>query len=73
MATEYIEQHDADYYVAGPRISPDSVVIPFRRGESPETICRSFRLLRLKQAAVARSRTMREKQMLGANAAMSVR
>jgi uncharacterized protein (DUF433 family) len=49
MAKEYIEQRDSNYYVAGTRISLDSIVHAFRRGESPETICQNFELLRLEE------------------------
>jgi uncharacterized protein (DUF433 family) len=49
MAREYIEQRDGNYYVAGTRISLDSIVHAFRRGESPETICQNFELLRLEE------------------------
>jgi uncharacterized protein (DUF433 family) len=49
MAKEYIEQRDGNYYVAGTRISLDSLVHAFRRGESPETICQNFELLRLEE------------------------
>lgn len=49
MAKEYIELRDGSYYVAGTRISLDSIVHAFRRGESPETICQSFELLRLEE------------------------
>jgi uncharacterized protein (DUF433 family) len=49
MAKEYIEQRDGSYYVAGTRISLDSMVHAFRRGESPETICQNFELLRLEE------------------------
>jgi hypothetical protein len=35
MAKEYIEEPDGNYYVAGTRISLDSIVHAFRRGESP--------------------------------------
>ena len=49
MATEYIEQRDGNYYVAGTRISLDSIVHAFRRGESPETICQNFELLPLEE------------------------
>jgi uncharacterized protein (DUF433 family) len=49
MAKEYIEERDGNYYVAGTRISLDSVVYAFRRGESPETICQNFELLRLEE------------------------
>jgi uncharacterized protein (DUF433 family) len=47
MAKEYIEERDGNYYVADTRISLDSIVYAFRRGESPETICQNFELLRL--------------------------
>jgi uncharacterized protein (DUF433 family) len=49
MAKEYIEQRDGNYYIAGSRISLDSIVYAFRRGESPESICQNFELLRLEQ------------------------
>jgi uncharacterized protein (DUF433 family) len=49
MAKEYIEERDGNYYVAGTRISLDSIVHAFRRGESPETICLNFELLRLEE------------------------
>jgi uncharacterized protein (DUF433 family) len=49
MATEYIEERNGNYYVAGTRISLDSIVHAFHRGESPETICQNFELLRLEE------------------------
>src|SRR5713226_6602872 len=49
MAKEYIEQRDGNYYVAGTRVSLDSIVHAFRRGESPETICLNFELLQLEE------------------------
>ncbi len=49
MAKEYIEERDGNYYVAGTRISLDSIAHAFRCGESPETICQNFELLRLEE------------------------
>jgi uncharacterized protein (DUF433 family) len=49
MANEYVQERDGNYYVADTRISLDSIVHAFRRGESPETICRNFELLRLEE------------------------
>jgi uncharacterized protein (DUF433 family) len=49
MVKEYIEQRDGAYYVARTRISLDSIVHAFLRGESPETICQNFELLRLEE------------------------
>jgi uncharacterized protein (DUF433 family) len=49
MAKEYIDQRDGNYYVAGTRVSLDSIVHAFRRGESPETTCQNFELLGLEE------------------------
>ncbi len=49
MDKTYVEQRDGGYYVAGERVSLDSVVYAFRRGSSPETIRRSFPSLTLEQ------------------------
>ena len=45
MHGEYIEQRDGGYYVAGTRISLDSVVCAFNRGDSPERILEEFPLV----------------------------
>jgi uncharacterized protein (DUF433 family) len=39
---EYVEQRNGGYYVAGTRISLDSVVYGFLRGETPEQIEDSY-------------------------------
>jgi uncharacterized protein (DUF433 family) len=44
--SEYIEERNGGYYVAGTRISLDSVVYAFNRGESPERILEEFPLLK---------------------------
>ena len=49
MSKEYIERRDGSYYIADTRISLDSIVYAFHRGESPETICQNFELLDLEQ------------------------
>jgi len=49
MPKEYIEQRERNYYIAGTRVSLDSIVHAFRRGESPETICQNFEVLRLEE------------------------
>ena len=38
MDKQYVEFHDEGYWIAGTRISLDSVVIAFQGGLSPETI-----------------------------------
>jgi uncharacterized protein (DUF433 family) len=43
--TNYVEQRNGGYYVAGTRVSLDSVVYEFRRGSAPESILRSFHLI----------------------------
>jgi uncharacterized protein (DUF433 family) len=45
----YVEQRDDAYWIAGTRISLDSVVYAFLRGAAPESIARSFPLLTLEQ------------------------
>ena len=42
---EYVEQREGGYYIAGTRISLDSIVHPFKNGASPEGILRSFPLI----------------------------
>ncbi len=49
MANEYVEQRNGGYYVRGTRVSLDSVVYAFLRGESPEGIAESFPALSLEQ------------------------
>ena len=49
MAKEYIDQQDGNFYIAGTRVLVDSIVHAFLRGESPETICQNFELLRLEE------------------------
>lgn len=49
MTSEYIEERNGGYYVAGTRISLDSVVYSFERGNLPEAIQKEFPLLRLPQ------------------------
>ena len=47
---QYVEQRDGGYYVAGTRVSLDSVVYAFLRGESPDSILESFPSLSLEQS-----------------------
>ena len=49
MSKEYIEQRDGNYYVSGTRVSLDSLIHAFHRGESPETICQNFEILHLEE------------------------
>ena len=45
----YVEQHDRGYWVAGTRVSLDSMVCGFLRGQSPESIVQSFPVLTLEE------------------------
>jgi len=49
MHSEYIEQRNGGYYVAGTRISLDSVVYSFKEGQSPEAIQEDFPSLKRAQ------------------------
>ncbi len=47
--SEYIEHLNGGFYVAGTRVSLDSIVYSFRGGDSPETIRQNFSSLTLEQ------------------------
>jgi len=49
MSPTYIEQHDGGYWIAGTRVSLDSVVYRWLEGLSPETIAECFPALSLEQ------------------------
>ncbi len=49
MAKDYIEERDGGYFVVGARVSLDSIIYAFLRGESPEGIADSFPALTLEQ------------------------
>lgn len=49
MHSEYIEQRHGGYYIAGTRISLDSVVYSFNEGPSPEAIQEDFPSLKRSQ------------------------
>jgi uncharacterized protein (DUF433 family) len=49
MHRGYVEQRNGGYYVAGTRISLDSVVYAFNEGQSPEAIQEDFPLLKRSQ------------------------
>jgi uncharacterized protein (DUF433 family) len=49
MHSEYIEQRNGGYYLAGTRISLDSVVYSFNEGQSPDAIQEDFPSLKLAQ------------------------
>lgn len=49
MTKEYVEQRNGGYYVAGSRVSLDSIVHAYWRGQSPESILQSFPVLNLEQ------------------------
>lgn len=49
MKKAYVEKKNGGYWIAGTRISLDSVVYAFNQGASPETIKREFPLLTLEE------------------------
>ena len=49
MTSEPIEERNGGYYLAGTRISLDSVVYSFKRGNSPEAIQAEYAFLTLAQ------------------------
>ena|SRR5271157_2635257 len=49
MAKEYVERRDGGYWIAGTRVSLDSIVYAFLRGAAPEGIVQSFPILKLEE------------------------
>ncbi|HEV1284540.1 MAG TPA: DUF433 domain-containing protein [Bryobacteraceae bacterium] len=49
MAKDYVEERNGGYYVAGTRVSLDSIVHCFQEGLSPEAILAEFDTLTLAQ------------------------
>ena len=49
MNKQYVEQRDGGYWVAGTRVSLDSMVYAFLSGQTAETIAQSFPVLTLEQ------------------------
>jgi len=45
----YVEQRDGGYWVAGTRVSLDSLVYAFRDGQTAESLAQSFPVLSLEQ------------------------
>jgi uncharacterized protein (DUF433 family) len=53
MARDYIEKRDGGYWVAGTRVSLDSVVYAFLCGAAPEIIAQSYPVLSLEEVCGA--------------------
>jgi uncharacterized protein (DUF433 family) len=49
MAKEYVEQREQGYWIAGTRVSLDSVIYAFLRGSAPENIAQSYPVLHLEE------------------------
>ena len=49
MSKSYVEKQDGGYWVAGTRVSLDSIVYAFLDGQTAESIAQSFPVLRLEQ------------------------
>ena len=64
MAKEYIEQRNGGYVIEGTRVSLDSLVYAFLRGESPEGIAESFPALGLEQIFGALAFYMANREMV---------
>ena len=49
MSEEYVERTESGYYVAGTRVSLDSIVYAFLGGQTAEAIAQAFPILTLEQ------------------------
>jgi uncharacterized protein (DUF433 family) len=64
---EYVEQRNGGYYVAGTRVSLDSIVYSFKAGDSPETIRQNFSSLTLEEVYGAIAFYLAHEQEVDAN------
>jgi uncharacterized protein (DUF433 family) len=64
MGKEYVEKRDGGYFVAGTRVSLDSVVYAFLRGESPEGIVESYPALSMEEVFGALSFYLAERNAI---------
>ncbi len=64
---EYVERRNGGYYVAGTRVSLDSIVYSFKAGDSPETIRQNFASLTLEQVYGAITFYLAHEQEIDAN------
>src|SRR4051812_49737415 len=65
--SEYIEQRNGGFYVAGTRVSLDTIVYAFKAGDSPETIRQNFSSLSLEQVYGAIAFYLAHQQEVDAN------
>src|SRR3954468_14128248 len=65
--SDYVEQRNGGFYVAGTRVSLDSIVYSFRAGDSPETIRQNFSSLSLEQVYGAIAFYLAHEQEVDAN------
>jgi uncharacterized protein (DUF433 family) len=65
-ASSYVAERDGALYVAGSDVPLESVVIPFRDGESPKEIARSFPSLSLTQLYGSLAYYLENRQLIDA-------
>lgn len=65
--SEYIEERNGGFYVAGTRVSLDSIVYSFKAGDSPETIRQNFSSLSLEQVYGAIAFYLAHEQKIASN------
>jgi uncharacterized protein (DUF433 family) len=67
MSGEYVENRHGDYWIAGTRVSLDSLVHAYWQGHSPETIAQSFSTLTLEQVYGAMAYYLRHREDVDAS------
>jgi len=67
MSGSYVENRNGDYWIAGTRVSLDSVVHAYWEGYSPETIAQSFSALSLEQVYGAIAYYLRHREAVDAS------
>lgn len=64
MKKRYVEKRDGGYWVADTRVSLDSIVYEFNKGEAPEAIRRNFSVLTLEEVYGALTFYLANQQMV---------
>lgn len=67
MSSEYVEERDGGFWIAGTRVSLDSLVYAFLSGQTAESIAQSFPVLRLEQVYGAITHYLAHRQEIDAH------
>ena len=73
VLSEYVARAESGYYVAGTRVSLDSIVYAFLEGQTAEAIAQAFPVLTLEQVYGALTYYLAHREQVDAYRALNVR